>query len=82
MIIRITRNMFGKPPRLEAALIPSTPAKLIRIQVMRAIETPQTTLSQFGDSCSSWVIPFVQRPDIALVFESEAVTKEMNTMNV
>ena len=43
--------------------------------------TPQTILSHVGDSVSSAERPLVHRPDIALVLESDAVTKEMKTMN-
>ena len=77
----IIKNMVGKPPKLDAALIPSVPAKLIRIQVITAIETPQTTFSQEGASCSPSVIPYVHSPAIAFVLESDAVTNEIKTMN-
>ena len=81
MIIMMIRNIFGKPPRFDAALIPSIPAKLISSHVISAIEMPHTILSHAGDSCSSCVMPLMHNPAMAFVLESDAVTNDINTMN-
>ena len=79
IIINI-KNMLGKPPKFDAALIPSMPAKLIKIQVTMAIDIPHTTLMLAGASWLDFVNPFVHKLEIAFVFESEAVTNDINTI--
>ena len=78
--IIIRKNTTGKPPRLDRYLRASVDWNAaMNITHIAPMVTPHTILSHVGDSASSAESPLVHRPDIALVLESDAVTKEMNT---
>ena len=77
IIAPLHRNKAGRPPKFDNIRMPSMWAKLIMIQAIRPIITPQTILIILPGSGLSGEIPVELSPPIAEVLESAAVTNEM-----
>ena len=76
--ITINKINETKPPIVEIIFTPFTPAKLIIIKAVAPMIPPQIIFNQTGDFSAKNPKPRVLKALIASVFESAAVTNDMN----